>query len=89
MTRQILFRNSKHYSLAVAVAMAKRQYLQAEHTQGWPAQEVHFHPSEQPAETSIAGLTVCASEDVRPGHLRIVSQFVNEYEAAGHPGLAA
>lgn len=68
----LLFDNrSKRHPADVAVAMAKRQFITAEHLQAYQPKEVYFAPEEKPEEDTIAGLKVCTSKDLKPGYLRV------------------
>jgi hypothetical protein len=81
MKRGILFQNKHSHPAAVAVAMALRQYLAAEHTQGYEAREVHFHPSEKPKEAVLAGLKVCIDKEMKPGFIRVTTDVEEPVEA--------
>ena len=81
MKRGILYQNKKHQPAAVAVAMAKREYEVASHTQGFPAKEVYFNPDEAPEEAVISGLTVYTDRSIKPGHIRVTTNVVEYAEA--------
>jgi hypothetical protein len=69
----ILFDNRKNHPVEVAVSMALRQFVHADHTQGHKADEVYFHPDEAPDAASIAGLTVYTDKLIPRWHIRITT----------------
>ena len=73
--RGVLFFNQKKRPPQVGARMALALYQAAEHTQGYPAREVYFHPDEAPEEATIAGLTVYTDKFMRPGHIRVTTDI--------------
>ena len=72
----ILFDNKKRLLAVVAVAMAKREFAAASHTQGHRPRAVVFNPAQAPEEAEIGGLTVYTDKDVPLNRLRVCTQYV-------------
>jgi len=72
----LLYHNKKRYELAVAIAMAKAEYEQASHTQGYPPTAVQLNPQDVPADAPavVAGLEIYADEKLKAGYIRICNR---------------
>ncbi len=71
----ILFENKKRLPLPQAVAMAKRAFTGAEHTQGVVPRIVIFNPVQKPEVREIDGLLVQVDEAVLPNRIRICDEI--------------
>lgn len=71
----VLFDNKKNLPLSVAVMMARREFERAEHTQGYRPAIVVLNPAEVADEAVICGLTVHASFEVKPHHIRVCTEW--------------
>lgn len=72
----ILYHNNRKQEAVVAVAIAKRQYLTADHTQGQSPKLALFNPAQKPNLTEISGLKVQSDKSVPLNHIRIASAIV-------------
>lgn len=75
MSPQVLVDNRKNLPAAVAVAIGKRRFQEAEHTRQFQPKMCLFNPMDAPAEAQIVGLTVYTSRLVPRHCVRIVAWF--------------
>jgi hypothetical protein len=72
----ILFDNKKRLPAVVAVAMAKRAFREAVHTQGETARVVVFNPEQAPEDAEVGGLTVYTDREVPVNRIRVATEYV-------------
>lgn len=61
----------KGRSLSMAVRVARRQFLAADHTDGSEPGEVHLNPADMPEVLTIEGLKVVSDPAVRPHYVQV------------------
>lgn len=71
----ILFDNRKRLAWNVAVAMAKREFAAACHTQGETARVVVFNPGDCPPEATVGGLSVYTDVEIPQGKIRVATEY--------------
>lgn len=75
----ILFENRKRLPVPVAVAMARREFSVASHTQGLTPTQIRFHPTETPPESTLDGLAVFSDPTVPQNHIRVCVPVQDEF----------